>query len=126
MNVALNEMIHSGLYVNNFEALTTQMMLALAATCQTLIALDAEPEVEDFVHAAAALSNIIRHEMDEALKFEDMENVRISSVMVEIMVKGISTALGLPYPKLLDALAAGATEFKDILISSGHIKGEQV
>lgn len=120
-NVSLNALIHDGILANSFVPLAECLMVAMTGITQLLLTLGLDPQVEDFVHASAELASTIRSKMDEALKFNNMDDVRICGVMTEVLVKGISVTLGLPYDTLFKAAVDGETDFTSILITSGHI-----
>lgn len=124
MNTNVGQMIHTGLLANQFEPLADGMMAAMRGVTTVLVKLQLEPELEDFVHASAEMADFARREFDKALRFNNMDDVKACAVMLEVIIKGIASCLDLPYETLVRAAAAGETDLREILVSSGHLSGD--
>jgi hypothetical protein len=87
---------------------------------------DEEPNVEDLMHAVGAVLVSGRNALDRGLTIGDWPTVRMSAVSVELLVRGLMSALGVPYDQ---ALAAAYTEGEDgieqLLLTLGKIQPKE-
>lgn len=112
-NVAANTLIDESLLQNDLSALTKGSASVMVAIASNLIALDEEPELNDFVYGACELVTICRKSIDDALTVSDMEELRTTSVMMEIVMRGICACVGINYDESLNATIASMKEIAE-------------
>lgn len=99
----------------------SRVMLVVAAIVDMF---DAEPDIADFVVAAMRSIDNAQSILDRGLMIHNWEEVRQGSVMMEIAVRGVCAALGIPYNSVLEAVWTGGS-VHEILKQHGLVKGEQ-
>lgn len=103
---------------NLMDALMTADLGAIAfsgthlqlATAGNLVRLGLEPTVEDLVNAARQLIDDARVPAFKGIAAREWDQVRVGSVMVEIVVRGIFTLLQVPYKEILDEVHKGGMQ----------------
>ena len=103
LNEAANSLVHGAVLKNDLPALSAGLATTMIATARTLVGLGLEPDLENFVYAAAELVGNTRKVMDDALRFGNLDDFKLASVMMEITLKGIASTLSLPLEELMKA-----------------------
>lgn len=96
-----DKVIHDALLSSNVTGVASGLASTMLSVGAVLGQLSLEPDVEDFVYAAKELLEDARIPFDKGLKGSEWGDVRIGSVMLEIVCRGISSVLNLPYEAVL-------------------------
>jgi hypothetical protein len=99
-----DRVIHEALMTSNLTGLASGLGSTMLDVATGLGHMRMEPEVNDFVTAAKELIEDARIPWDKGLKQMEFDDVRISAVMMEIVVRGIFSTLNLPYQQVIDEL----------------------
>lgn len=123
---ATDELIHSGLLVNDLPELVRLSAETMCTVATALLRFEREPAVPDLVEAAQALIEQGRAVMDKGLLLRSWETVQCGAVMLELTVRGICAALSVPYDRVLtevvQARAQGRNSaVRQILIDAGLV-----
>lgn len=99
---------------------------SVLCVADTLDRVQEEPGVEDLMTATAAMLASCRNAMDRGLMLQDWGTVRMSSVTVELLVRGLMSALGVPYDQALkSAYAQGEEGIETLLLVLGMIQPKE-
>ena len=98
---ATDAVIFDALLVNDLPELVRLSAEAMCAVAEGLLRYELDPEVPDFVEASQALIECGRDVMDRGLLLRSWETTRCGAVMLEVTVRGICAALGVPYDRVL-------------------------
>ena len=101
---AIDQVIHHALLSSNIVGLASGLASSMLTVGAVLSQLSLEPDVEDFVYAAKELLEDARIPFDKGLKGSEWGDVRIGSVMLEIVARGVCAVLNLPYEEVLDEM----------------------
>jgi hypothetical protein len=106
-------------------ARSCQVMLTVACTMATY---GHEPQAPDFYEAAAACIENGQAVMDKGLMLQSQETINCGAVMLEITVRGMCAALGVPYDQVLahcyEAQQAGQSpDVRALLAAAGLVRG---
>lgn len=101
-------------------------MASVLAVADTLDKIDEEPNVEDLMHATGAVLVSGRNALDRGLTIGDWPTVRMSAVSVELLVRGLMSALGVPYDQaLVAAYTEGEDGIEQLLLTLGKIQPKE-
>jgi len=103
LNEAANSLVHDAVLKNDLPALSKGLAHTMIVTARTLVELELEPDLENFVYACSELIDGARKAVDDALRFNNLEDLRLASVMMEVVLKGIAATLGLSLEELMKA-----------------------
>lgn len=101
LNEAALALTHEALMKNDPAALRRRLAELMIVVARTLVGLKLEPNLDNFVIACAELVNTTRKTMDDALRFNDDDDIRLAAVMMEVVLKGIAASLALPLEDLM-------------------------
>ena len=101
LNTATTKLVHEGLLKSDLPMVSETLAELMVSTCRILITLDLEPDVENFVYAGAELVSVLRKNLDDALRADDPEEIKLCAVMAELVVKGFCSALDVPLHELM-------------------------
>lgn len=123
-------LIHSALLVNDLPELVRLAAETMCVVATSLVRVDLDPQVPDFVEASQALIEQGRAVMDKGLLLRNSETINCGAVMLELTVRGICAALSVPYDQVLTevhrARVAGENPaVRQILIEAGLVAAEQ-
>lgn len=101
-------------------------MASVLCVADVLDRVDEEPGIEDLMYATGAVLASGRNALDRGLTLQDWDTARMSAVSVELLVRGLMSALGVPYDA---ALAAAYTEgeqgIEQLLLTLGKIQPKE-
>lgn len=118
-----DEVIHKALRNDSMAELAEGMCLIMLTSAKTTVAYNLDPDVADFVEACTALIEDARSVADRGLTTHDERTAKCGLVMLELTVRGIAAALGMPYEDLVRAVHAG-DDVRPILREAGLLKPE--
>jgi hypothetical protein len=103
LNGAANTLVHDAVLKNDLPALTEKLADMMIVTARILVEQELEPDLENFVYACAELIGGTRKAMDDALRFDNLDDFKLASVMMEVVLKGMAATLGLSLEELMKA-----------------------
>lgn len=111
-------------------ALTKTLAATMLVTAEVLDDFELEPDVYDFVEAAKLLVAASRTVLDRGLLLTAWPQAKHGAVMLELTVRGICAALGVPYDEVLREVHAAGVEgyevdIAPILLRAGLLKTEE-
>ena len=101
LNEAAHALVHDAVLQNDLPALAEKLAEMMLTTARTLMVAKVEPDLENFVYAAAEVVANARKAIDDALRFDNKDDLKLGAVMMEIVLKGIAATLNLPLEKLM-------------------------
>lgn len=93
--------IHEGLLLNDLPGLSSTLTTAMLAVAEGLVHHNQNPTVENFVEAVQALLEEARTVIDRGLLLSDWPQVLRGAVMLEVVARGATTCVGIPYEDVL-------------------------
>ena len=107
---ATDEFIADGLHSDSIPGLLWAAPRVMLGIAQVLDRAGLDPNVVDLVEAATALVEDARSVTDKGLMLRDPATANCGAVMVEIVVHGVCSVLGLSYDRALQFFHAGDRE----------------
>ena len=105
-NLASAELVNEALLKNDLQALSNNAANMMIVVASNLLRLGVqEPELEDFVYACSELVSSTRNSIDNAMKFDNVGELRVTSVMMEIVVRGICACTDVVYDQKFKEVA---------------------
>ena len=110
MNESCHALVHDAILKNDLTILSEKLAVLMTDVSRTLLGLGVEPDLENFAYGCAELVGVVRKTMDDALRFSNLDDFKLGSVMAEVVIKGICATLCLPLDKLMAEVLAAEVE----------------
>lgn len=95
----------------------------MIAVAQIVDKYDVEPDVHDMIDAAVRMIQVAHNSIDRGLMVPNWDEVKAGCVMMELTVRGVCAALGIPYDEVLKA-AWSVGDCTQVLVQFGKVRGE--
>ena len=110
VNEAAHSLTHDALFKNDLPLLSEKLASMMVVTARILAGMQLEPDLENFVYSCAELIGFVRKGLDDALRFDNKDDVKLWSVAAEIVLKGCAATLALPLDKLMEEVLASEVD----------------
>jgi hypothetical protein len=110
-NEAANSLVHDAVLKNDLGVLAEKSAALMVVVARILVGTALEPDLENFVYACSELISGVRADFDTALRFGKEDDIKLTAVMMEVILKGVAATLALPLGALMEeVLEAEAAE----------------
>jgi hypothetical protein len=128
---ATDALMNDGLATGELVEAVTRACDVMCTVAAGLVRHGYEPGVADLVEATCASIENARAVLDKGLMLQDAATVNCGAVMVELTVRGMCAALGVPYDSALRevaraSLAGEAPAIRPLLVAVGLATGDAI
>lgn len=117
-------LIREALEGGNMVVISQATAAAMIATTGPLVALSIPPDINVFVNAVQDLVEYARKIMDDGLRQQSHENIKVGAVMLSTICMGLAAGTSMPYNAVFEEMVTAQIEgrpdhVEEVLIQTG-------